>query len=100
MLSSPPWSPAELTGALNAQMARSPKGPGHRKGECQDAVAGTQLVETEVVRLRIAAKLWRAGLTSEVNQLRRCSASASATAGIRMQCTPLIMPSRCRPSWY
>ena len=31
------------------------------------------------------------------NQLRRCVASASATAGMRMQCTPPGVPRRCRP---
>jgi hypothetical protein len=51
------------------------------------------------VRLRMDAKLWRAGLSICVNQLRRCSWSAAATSGIRMQCTPSTMPRRCRPGW-
>jgi hypothetical protein len=37
-------------------------------------------------------------LSSAVNQLRRCSASAAATAGIRMQWTPFTMPRRWRPA--
>lgn len=48
------------------------------------AVAGLHW-PTLAVRLRIVAKLWRAGVRRLVNQLRRWSASAEATSGMRMQ---------------
>lgn len=48
----------------------------------QLAVAGTHRTAGAAGRFRMAAKLCRAGLMNAVNQERRCSASAAATAGI------------------
>ncbi len=65
----------------------------------QLAVAGTHRTAGAAGRFRMAAKLCRAGLMNAVNQERRCSASAAATAGIRMQCTRPAIPRRWRPVW-
>ncbi|CCQ16281.1 putative uncharacterized protein [Rhodococcus sp. AW25M09] len=48
------------------------------------AVAGLHW-PTLAVRLRMEAKLWRAGVRRLVNQFRRWSANAEATSGMRMQ---------------
>jgi hypothetical protein len=52
---------------------------------CQPAAGVAHCVGSAAARLRMAAWLWRALLRSIVSQLRRCSVSAAATSGMRMQ---------------